>query len=141
MPQFNYKDIPIWLLSFFGVLFILSITDSIPSEQIADSVIKYSIFGIFISLISWSIELKISHVVEGKIEGEQLFPIIFKQQEIHRIKGESIKNRKVLISVLFITLLFFCFSVHFWPEIWVVIFLIMGICYILVVQRFKCPPF
>jgi hypothetical protein len=122
--QFNYKEVHFYLLSFFGLLIFLSLIGSINSSDKSDFIMKYSIFGIVICLVSWHIESKIISEANA-ITGEIIYSPDLDDFRIHNKLNERNKNREVLlitlIPALFVSILL--------PSMWLLIYLIFGCIY------------
>lgn len=130
--QFNYKAVHFYLLSFFGLLLSLSLIGSINSSDKSDFIMKYSIFGIVICLVSWHVESKI--ISEAKaITGEIMYSPDWDDIRIHKKLSERNKNREALlitlIPALFISILL--------PSMWLLIYLICGCIYWYLLKTYK----
>ena len=62
LPSFNYQRIYFFLLSFYGIIFILSLTDVITIENVI-SVRNASFINICIGLIAWLLDLYALHLL------------------------------------------------------------------------------
>lgn len=122
MRQLNYKNVHIWLLSFFALLVVIFLTNLIYQTNISDIVIKYSIFGIVLCLISWNVDSMILHEVDKVPE--------YWYNKIHKILDKRNKNNWLLIGILLFTLIF----QFLLPSFWVMIYLIFGFLYLSILK-------
>lgn len=130
--QFNYKDVHFYLLSLFGLLVILSLTGSINSSNISDFIIRYSIFGIVICLVSWHVESKIFSEAEA-ITGEILYRPDWDDFRIYEKLSERNSNRQALILTLIPA---FILSLVL-PSLWWVVYPIFGFFYLFLLQSYE----
>ena len=121
--QFNYKSVPVWLLSFFGSLFGLSITGLV-NPSLYDFIMKYSSFGIVICLVSWHIESKIERKAKA-ITGEFGYEPEWDEYRFHDKLSNKDVNCRALILTLGITLLFSLIL----PSYWWLIYMFSGFMY------------
>ena len=114
---FNFKAVHLFLLSLFVFLLVLSVTGSIDSSIISDIVIRYSIFGIVVCLVSW--------IVDSMILNEADKVPQYWHNKIHKILDKRNKNNWFLIGILLFTLIF----QFLLPSAWWMIYLIFGFLY------------
>ena len=63
-PSFNYQSIYFFLLSLYGIIFVLSLTDALAVENVA-SIRFASFINICSSLIAWLFDIYALHVLKN----------------------------------------------------------------------------
>lgn len=105
--EISYKNVHVFLISLFTVCILLSLTGLIASSIDANFVIKYSIFGLIITIVSWDI--------------------------IYNHYYKNTKNIWILLVILVLTLLF---NINF-PSSWLIIYVMFGFLYAILLKLYK----
>ena len=129
--QFNFKAVHLFLLSLFVFLLVLSVTGSIDSSIISDFIIKYSIFGIIVCLVSWHVESKIDSEAMA-ITGEIFYEPDWHNYRIYEKLSEKNQNRQLLILILILVFIISLLT----QSIWWVIYPISGFFYFFLLKYY-----
>ena len=103
-PQFNYKNVYLFLLSLFGIILILSLLGQINSNFAG----YYSIIGIIVCVVVWISDEKIIHEA-GTIRNSGVYHPNIHDSKIHKILGKRITLMWSLLGVLGILFIFLLF--------------------------------
>lgn len=93
--KFNYKTVYFFLLSLFGIIILLSLLHYIDNTF----ALKYSIFGLILSIIIWLVDEQIIHKAK-EITNSGLYHPNIDDPEIHKILGYRLIAMWIYVGIL-----------------------------------------
>ena len=93
--EFNYKTVYFFLLSLFGVIILLFLLHYINNSF----ALKYSLFGLILSLIIWLVDEQIIHKAE-KITNSGFYHPRIDNLKIHKMLGYRLVAMWIYLGIL-----------------------------------------